>query len=115
MAKMNQSSKFDEISGGWEMAKRWVTTFADDAKNQINGNLEFVTNIKCQILDCSFPAANATYKFPHSLNKIPSGWIAVSMDRAAIIYKDAGSGDNTSNEVRLLSNTAGLVAKILVF
>jgi hypothetical protein len=115
MGKITQSPKFDEIQGGWDVAKRWVTTFADDTKNQVNGNLSFQDNFNCSIIECTFTLANVTYQFEHGLRRVPLGWIPISIDRAGSIYKDSASGNNTGEIIRLLSDSAGMVAKILVF
>lgn len=111
MSKLTTSSDFSKITT-WEELRRWVTQFCEDVKVQINGKIDFVSNISCDIIDVEFTAANTDVQVNHRLRRIPTGYFLVKTNVAAIIYD--GSEASTDTMI-MLKSSAIANCKIVVF
>ena len=85
MSSISTPSDFGNLTT-WEELKRWLSAWAVDTTTQINGNIDFTSNIKCKIVDVSFKAANTDTTIRHQLKKIPTGYIVVRSNVAAVVY-----------------------------
>lgn len=84
----------------------------------INGNIEFGNpsapgNIKGVWYSGTTPATpDEEFSIPVNLNYVPNGWIMISLDQAAVVYKGATSW--TSKAITLKCNTASVNVVLLV-
>jgi hypothetical protein len=70
-------------------------------------------NVDAYFVTGTFPVANTDVTIAHKLGRVPVGYIVVKLSVATIIYD--GSIVATDSAITLKSNTAGAVAKILLF
>lgn len=111
MSKLTSSSDFGNIAD-LEGLKRWLTIWAGDVTAQINGGINFGTNINGNIIDVIFTAANTEQAVTHSLNKIPTGYVMMGTSASTVLYN--GSTTNTVTVMYLKASAAATV-KIFVF
>lgn len=71
-------------------------------------------NIDGQNVTWTFAVANQEYEIPHGLGRVPVGVLPVQLDRAGIVYMSNAGGWGI-NHIFLKSNTAGLVARLILF
>ncbi len=90
----------------------WLASFSKDVTQQINGNLTFQDNIKCEFLQVSFTTANTDMQIRHRLGRVPAGFLLVSSNAALMIYQ--GSQAMTSETVTF-RGSAVAAATILIF
>lgn len=77
--------------------------------NQINGAIDFQSNLFVSIITANFTAANTSTKFTHTLGRIPQGYILAKSNVSTTIFD--GSKDNTSTAIYL---QASIIANCLV-
>ncbi len=111
MGKIGQVSEFPR-SGDLEEVKKYLADFAKDTVQQVNGNLNFFDNIKCNIIDVTFSTANVDVPIRHTLGKTPTGYWLVKTNVAAILY--TGSTPATPEFITLKSSVAA-TTKIFLF
>lgn len=112
MAKLQQAADFNQLKT-IEDVTRFVTRFCSEVKDQINGNLQFQENMRCNIIECSFPLANRGYPFSHGLGKIPKGYFIVQTQTATTISDSPAQ--NTDQVIYLGSSNPVPSVKVLVF
>jgi hypothetical protein len=79
----------------------------------INGGIDLLDNCSTNLVDVQFAVANRAYPFAHSLNRVPSGFINVGTNVAAILFN--GNQNNTISQIYIQSSVAGATGKVLVF
>lgn len=97
----------------FEELRRWTAIALEEIESVINGGLEFVQNLKSQIIDINFAQANVTFVVSHSLGKVPVGYIVIGQSVAMIVY-DGPKQNWSENSIGLKSSVVG-IAKILIF
>lgn len=95
----------------WKGAGRFVADSLNEMIGVINGNLEIGLNIKAQIVDASFTATNTDTVIPHSLGRVPNGYILINSNVSTNLYN--GSVAFASGNITLKS-TAVATTKILI-
>ena len=91
---------------------RFTTIMMNDVLRVVNGNLSFEDNFNSRFVDVSFTAANIEVYVPHTLGRIPTGYILTKTNAAASIY----SGTSTFTESAIyLKSSAIAETKILIF
>lgn len=111
MAKVKSPSDLGNLKT-FEELRQYITIFLTDLISQINGNLEFAQNIKTQEVVVTFSAANTNTAIPHSLGRVPAGYIQVEAGAATSLYN--GNVANTAGVFNLRSSAATTV-RILLF
>lgn len=111
MSSITTPSDFSKIKT-WEELKRWVAAWAVDITNQVNGNLDFNSNLRCKLVDVVFTAANTDKRIAHSLGKIPTGYILVKTTASANLYDGSIVADA---DIIVLKSTATFTGTILFF
>jgi hypothetical protein len=111
MSSLTTSADFANLKG-FDDLKRWITIWARDVESQINGNLDFTSNIRCKIIDYTFVSPNTEYGIAHNLRKVPTGYILVNTDLATVLYN--GGSTNTDSLIYLKCSVV-TTCKILVF
>lgn len=96
----------------WEELRRYVSITLDDIVAAINGRLTFGDNVSTQVLSVTFSAANTSVTVPHTLKRVPSGYVLCGASAAMSIYN--GSSANDKNNIYVKSSATG-TASILVF
>jgi len=81
----------------------------------INGGLVFgAENMNCYVHTVTDTgSADTEFNFSHTLKRIPSGYIVVSIDKAGIIYKGSTAWDTT--KIYLKCNVANCEVKLIIF
>jgi hypothetical protein len=78
----------------------------------VNGAIDLVDNCNTGILLVTFPKANTTYGFKHSLGRIPTGYIPVGLNTTSTLFD--GNQANTITQI-FLQASAISNGKVLVF
>lgn len=97
---------------GLDQVTTWLATFAKDTIQQVNGNITFIDNIKCSILDVDFPVANQDVTFRHILGKVPVAYLLIGTDNPTALYTGTIAANNQT--ITLQSNAIA-TTKVLVF
>lgn len=111
MSSVTAVSDFSNLQE-WQLLQRYVSMWADDVTNQLNGGIDFSSNVRCRIIDVVFPTANVEQLIIHSLGKAPIGYILVKSNLAVVIYD--GTTTNTSSALYLKANAAS-TCRIMIF
>jgi hypothetical protein len=102
----------------FEDLRRFVKKALTDIINQINGNIQFVSNIAAAgPYQLTFTAANAPVSLAHVLGVVPSGFIVINTTAAMSIYKAPGNGngiDWTQTSIVLQSDRVGTATLYLI-
>lgn len=91
---------------------RFVAIFAKDIVDNINGRLEFDTNLKSDTVEVTFSTANAEKEISHGLGKVPTGYLVKRASAACSIYD--GDTKNSATKIYLKSSAAATVRIIVV-
>ena len=95
----------------WEGVRRFSDQGLHTLADAINGNLDFSSNINCQIIGITFSVANANTTIPHTLNRVPSGYILSRASAALSVYD--GTTTWTASNIFLKSSAIGSVTLIV--
>lgn len=99
---INQDEEFD----------RHASIIISSLVDVVNGQLEFGSNIKSQLLSVVFPATNTDATFNHTLGYAPTGIIPVLKNVAGDIYSGSVAWTNSTICLRCTGLVTG---KVLVF
>ena len=69
-----------------EEFQRYATLVLKDIVDKVNGNLEFGLNLRTQTINVEFTAANTETTVPHSLGRVPQGYILAKSNAATSLY-----------------------------
>lgn len=95
-----------------EELKRWTSIALDEVATVVNGNLELISNVRSQVIELNNLPPLEDINVPHSLVKIPTGFIVIGSSAAVSVYN--GSIGWTENAISIrVSVTCSI--KILVF
>ena len=72
-------------------------------------------NLDAQYIEFIFADADTRYQIPHSLNRVPSGYIVIRKSAPCIVYDDAESGGWSITDMYLKCDTGSVTVKLLVF
>lgn len=97
-----------------------LQTFLDQLQRVLSGNISFGStggvsdrNILCTQVSGTSPGVSDTeFTVAHNLGRIPIGFIVVSVDKAAIIYKSTTAW--TSSNIYLKANATSVSYVLLV-
>lgn len=98
--------------GSWTELRRYTSIFLDRIVDAINGRLSVNENLDINIINANFPAANTSYAFNHTLNRLPIGYWVTSKKVTLDVFD--GSSPNTTGLI-YLKCTAGTSCSVLVF
>lgn len=90
---------------------RYTSQFSDATVSIVNGRLDF-SNFFAQTVSVTFSVVNATVGVPHTLGKIPTGYIDSGKTTAIMVFD--GNQPNTSTTLFVQASGAG-TARLLVF
>lgn len=110
MGQIQASSDFVTLKTD-EERWRFIKIFCDTVTQQFNGNIEFISNIKSQIVEASFVFGQNT-QVTHNLGRIPVGYVQIGASTGLTLYN--GEGSWTATTMFLIATGTGS-AKILVF
>ncbi len=77
-----------------------------------NKGFKIEDNFNANIVEVNFPIANSEVSITHTLNRIPKGFLALNINKAATIY-DSGT-TWTISEIYVKASTAATTAKLLI-
>lgn len=77
----------------------WIASFAKDVVQQVNGNLTFPDNFKCDIVNVSFATAGTDTVVKHRLGRVPTGFLLINSNLVLSVYR--GSQPMTANFITL--------------
>ena len=112
MSKVRSNTNLGNVTEVTQLAK-FTTIALEDMVGIINGQIEFESNIRSNIVTATFTTSASDVRIPHALEKVPSGYIIVGTTDPASFYN--GSGQWTSSEIYLRSSAVVSQARIMVF
>ncbi len=81
--------------------------------DMLNGGLRLSENLDVQIKTISIAAADTEETVSHTLKRVPSGYLVIGINKAAIIYDGATAW--TTLNLYIKTNTADTTVKLLIF
>ncbi len=78
----------------------------------LNGGIKITDNFDAQIVTVTLTAADTEQAVSHTLKRVPTGYIVLSNDKAAIIYD--GTTSWTSSTIYIRSNVDNTTVKIII-
>jgi hypothetical protein len=111
MGKLGEVARIDNTES-WTEARPLLSRFFEQIRDIVNGNIELDSNIRGQVIEITFAAANTQQPIKHGLGRTPTGYILIKAGAATSIYD--GTSSNTSEFIYLRSSAATTV-KVLVF
>lgn len=105
-------SNFDTSNSSPENFQRYSSKQMQDVVNILNKGIIFSDNFDGTITNVAFNSANTNTVITHNLERIPSGYLALELSAAMIIY--TGSDVSNESQITLKSSAVG-TAKILIF
>jgi hypothetical protein len=80
----------------------------------LNRGISFSDNVDCRLTTfTSSGTPDAENTVPHSLGKVPTGYVVYGLDKGAVVY--TGTTSWTKTNIYLKVNTASVAVKIIVF
>ena len=79
----------------------------------LNNGLIFSDNLESTISSVTTGGAGTELAIPHTLKRVPSGYLVLSRDQAGIVYD--GSTAWTTSNIYIKANVATLKLKIMTF
>ncbi len=112
MPKIKASSDFSKIKTSEEF-QRFVSIYLAELGGVVNGKLEFQENIKSQVVRVSFSAGATDLAVPHSLGRIPTGYMVTRLDSGGVGIYD---GDQAWTDTTIYLRASGVTgAEVLIF
>jgi len=111
MGSVIQSPQITDLNDQSEKF-RYIQLCLQGIVSQVNGNIEFLKNMKAKQVEVVFSAANTNTAVQHGLGYVPNGYIVYRLSAAMIVYD--GTGTNSTSVISLKSSATG-TAKILIF
>lgn len=100
------------MSGG--DVPRYTSINFQNIETQMNGNLEFGANIKASTSVAIFPAAGTVVAVPHTLGRVPQGYIVINQNSAGSILTSELTNPWTSATIYLNASAAMTATLIIV-
>lgn len=110
MSNITQPSNFSTIPPA--QLAQYLDKFAKNVVQTVNGNLSF-DNFNAQVITANFATDFVEHAFPHSLGRVPIGYIRIGGDFNGAIWENT-TARWTSTNIYLLCGSAGY-AKLLLF
>ena len=110
MSKITASPNIAQVDDS--QVKRFTDQFCQNVVQVVNGKLDFASNFNAQTIQVNFTTINQTFGFPHSLGRIPVGYIRVGGSGGNGITD--GNLPSTVDIIYLKATVVG-VAKLLIF
>lgn len=82
--------------------------------NALNGNVEFGANIRSSTTAVAFLAASTVVEVPHTLGRIPQGYIVIGQDAAGSILTSQLTNPWTASKIYLNASAAMNATLIIV-
>lgn len=111
MGRVQSSTRVAGLNNINDLSK-FVEICLDDIVNQLNGNVEFLKNMKLKTLSVAFTSANSDTTAIHGLGFVPNGYITYGLTASMTVYD--GSAAWTSSTITLRSSAVG-TARLMVF
>lgn len=112
MAKLTVIPDVSQVKG-LEDLKLYTSMALRSIINEINGRLDFVENVRAAgPYDVEFLNASDVTIVDHKLNRVPTGFLVISLDSGIVVFKPA-SPEWSSSRIYLQATAAGN-AKIYV-
>jgi hypothetical protein len=78
----------------------------------INGKVAINDNLDAVIISATFNSANTSVAVPHTLGRVPQGYVPITRTSAMIVFN--GSQENKSDVIYLQASASGTV-NLLIF
>jgi hypothetical protein len=111
VARISASTKIEMIKEDSEKF-RYISIVLDNIAAVVNGNVEFLVNMRLKQVSVTFTATNTDTSVAHGLGFLPSGYIIIGSTAAMSVYD--GSISNTVTTLTLRASATGTV-RLLVF
>lgn len=95
--------------------RRFASILFSAITDNMNGGLEFESNIKGQIVTKLVPqTANEMFSIDHNLNKTDVNFIVINKTASTDIYRTSGTA-NTKNKIYLAASVGNVQVTLLLF
>lgn len=95
--------------------RRFASILFSSITDNINGGLEFESNIKGQIVTTLLPqTANEMFSIDHNLNKTNVNFIVINKTASTDVYRTSGTA-NTKNKIYLAASVGNVQVTLLLF
>lgn len=96
----------------WEDLQRFVQQNFDTLSTALTNQLSFPDNIDCQLVSVTFSSTSNDTTVPHTLKRVPSGYIPYNKSVASDVYNGATSWTKTNI---YLKSTVAATIRLIVF
>lgn len=110
MSSITQPTNFSTIPP--DQVPQYLEKFASNVVSVVNGGLDF-SNFNFQMITVNFPLVSVQYGFPHSLGKVPTGYIRYGGNFNGPIWENT-TRLWTPTMIYLLAGSIGY-AKLILF
>ena len=111
--KLDRQNAFDKVKTLDDLISA-MQIFATNVGEIVNSGIRFNQNFRCQIIEVDFTDANTDTTFSHSLNSVPTGYLALTKSAAMIIYNGSSTNFFAKTTCTLRSSAIG-TANIMIF
>ncbi len=80
----------------------------------INGNVEFGPNIRSSVVEVIFPGAGQVIAVPHTLGRVPAGYLVAKQDAAGSVLTSELTNNWTASVIYLNASAAMTTTLIIV-
>lgn len=109
MSKITASSDFTKVPD--PDVKRFITLFAEQVLDIVNGKLDFGTNFNCKVVSVTFSSSATDTSVAHSLGHVPVGYFEIRKNASMIVYD--GSVAWTASSISLRASATGTVSLVV--
>lgn len=109
MSNITGATSFSNIPQN--QINQYLDKFAKSVTSVVNGNLDF-SNFNCQLITVNFPNFNVIYGFPHTLGRVPLGYIRYGGNFNGAIWEQT-KAEWTTSTIYLLCGSIGYANLIL--
>lgn len=110
MSSITANTNFDQVKD--DQLTKWLTIFGKDVVSTVNGNLDFLKNFKCRVVQVNFSAANVQQAITHGLGFVPIGCVQIKQSTAGHVIE--GDTPWTKGVIYVKRNTVG-ACTLLIF
>lgn len=96
----------------WEDLRRFTAESLSQLLSLVNGRISIQDNLETSVVDATFSASSITVAVPHTLGRVPTGYIVASLSASLIVFN--GNKDHTDAVLYVQASAAG-TAKLIVF
>lgn len=114
MGSLRNFFRFSNISTP-ENFQRWVSSFSESLVGEINGRLDFVSNIRASgPFVLGFTSVSQVFGVTHGLGVVPTGFLTLNITASSVLFAPSGVSFPWTDSKIYLKASAGCTAIIYV-